>query len=386
MNTKHTQITDELLAAYLDGKVGPDEKVFIEQQVIENDDLQEVIDIMSDLALNKQKPIQTPIMKKSSFKMSSGAYAAGAYATSKLVQMYNRGAFKFHTPAAAAASANNETSGSEPRIGFAQAETTHGKPEMDIEFDPETYQYYPDSCAFQSQSIVLKEFGIDVSQEELMEVAKAQGWYVEGYGTPLDKVGKLLEHYNVPTTFTEGNNVFNLTNELAQGHRVIVTVDANELWHDGVLQDIKDAVIGETPNHALVVVGVDTSDPDDVKVIVTDPGNGNLQMAYSEKQFVDAWKDSNCFMAATDMSPEEFIDHVPPTHMDEFAGIPYSSIERLSNYGIDSGLDDFDDFVSAILLHPENIDDIIEEYPDLFNDDGSSDDDGDGFDSTGDDY
>ena len=367
---KFDNITDELLSALLDGNVSAAEKNKLMHFINRDDELQEVIDIMADLGLNSQEPINQITINQTTMSakkrsVSLGITTAVGYSAAKLVQMYNRGAINFHRPAAAATVDHSAINNSGLQIGFAQAETTHGKPELDIPFDPETFQYYNDSCAFQSQAIVLKEYGINVSQEELMDIAKAQGWYVEGYGTPLEKVGKLLEYYNVPTTFTEGNNVFNLSNELAQHHRVIVTVDANEMWHEGILQDMKDAIIGETPNHALVVVGLDTSNPDEVKVIVTDPGNGNLQMAYSEKQFVDAWKDSNCFMAATEVSPEEFINHMSPTHLEEFAGIPFASISRLAEADI-NGLNEFAPFVSAILENPEDIDEIIDNYPDLF--------------------
>ena len=372
MEKIYNMISDEMLAAYLDGNVSSKEKNYIEISAGQDDNLQEVIDIMSDLGLNSQNR-QKPIQMNNNIKITSGLSAAAAVSATRLVQMYNQGTLKFHRSAAAADIDDVDGIDDNPKIGFAQAETTHGKPEMDIKFDPDTFQYYKDSCAFQSQSIVLKDYGINVSQEELMEVAKAQGWYVEGHGTPLDKVGKLMEHYDVPTTFTEGNNVFNLTNELAQGHRIIVTVDSGELWHKGIFQNIKDVVIGDTPNHALVVVGVDTTNPDDVKVIVTDPGNGNLQMAYSEKQFVDAWKDSNCFMAATDISPEEFINHVPPTHMEQFAGIPYSCIERLANGDFDSSMSDFGVFVSNVLAHPDDVDELIEEYESAYQDESNID-------------
>lgn len=351
----------------LDTELTSEQKRFVDKIFsLESDRIEEETGLYEQNTSNSMK-------MNHSTKIKSSLSAVAACSATKLVYMYNHGSFKFHRPAAAAAANYSESIHDNPEIGFAQAETTHGKPEMNVEFDPATYQYYSDSCAFQSQAIVLKEYGINVSQEELMEVAKMQGWYVEGHGTPLDKVGKLLEHYDVPTSFTEGNNVFNLTNELAQGHRVIVTVDSGELWHKGFFQNMKDVIIGDTPNHALVVVGMDTRDPNDVKVIVTDPGNGNLQKAYSEKQFVDAWKDSNCFMAATEVSPEEFIDHLPPTHMEQFAGIPYPTLERLADTGFDSGMERFSAFVADILEQPNDVNVILDEYQDLIhdNDDGS---------------
>ena len=214
----------------------------------------------------------------------------------------------------------------------------------------------------------MREYGFDVKQEDLMQIAKEQGWYVEGYGTPEDKVGKLLEYHGLDTSITEGNNIFNLANELAQGHRLLVTVDSGELWSPGVGEKLKDLLVGEQADHALLVVGVDTSNPNDVKVIVTDPGNGNTQYAYSEKEFLDAWKDSNCFMASTNESPEEYLAHTEYPPMPTFADIPYDSIARLSDSGVNiADADSFHNFLDEFISNPEEIDALMDEYSCLFN-------------------
>ena len=343
---------------------------------------------------------QNNMSKNNKFNLAPGAAAAVAVSAQKLFGLYKSGRFDYFTNKNVASSIdvlnNNddmerinsgETAGSVGSssestgsigetaggIGFAQAETTHGQPNLDIEFDPETYQYYPDTCAFQSQAIILREYGFDVKQEDLMQIAKEQGWYVEGYGTPEDKVGKLLEYYGLDTSITEGNNIFNLANELAQGHRILVTVDSGELWSPGLGEKMEDLLIGEQADHALLVVGVDTSNPCDVKVIVTDPGNGNTQYAYSEKDFMNAWKDSNCFMASTNESPEEYIAHTEYPPMSTFADIPYDSIARLSDSGISiADADCYHDFFDEFMSNPEDLDTLMDEYSDLF---GSDDDD-----------
>lgn len=343
---------------------------------------------------------QNNMSKNNKFNLAPGAAAAVAVSAQKLFGLYKSGRFDYFTNKNVASSIdvlnNNddmerinsgETAGSVGSssestgsigetaggIGFAQAETTHGQPNLDIEFDPETYQYYPDTCAFQSQAIILREYGFDVKQEDLMQIAKEQGWYVEGYGTPEDKVGKLLEYYGLDTSITEGNNIFNLANELAQGHRILVTVDSGELWSPGLGEKMEDLLIGEQADHALLVVGVDTSNPSDVKVIVTDPGNGNTQYAYSEKDFMNAWKDSNCFMASTNESPEEYIAHTEYPPMSTFADIPYDSIARLSDSGISiADADCYHDFFDEFMSNPEELDTLMDEYSDLF---GSDDDD-----------
>lgn len=177
--------------------------------------------------------------------------------------------------------------------------------------NPVIYQGNEGVCAIRSQQIILRDYGIDISLEELKQYAISNGWYdpsPEG-GTPLWAIGNLLVSCNIPCEQSVDNTVYDLINELAQGHRVIVGVDANELWADrnndviaGAKEWFKDFFVGDTPNHALVVAGVDVNpdNPDDVKVILTDPGTGDLRIEYKLDDFMDAWKDSQCFMVSTE--------------------------------------------------------------------------------------
>jgi hypothetical protein len=244
------------------------------------------------------------------------------------------------------------------------ADTIHGLPAENIVFDPNVFQFYDDTCAIQSQHLILQQYGIDVSQEELIQIAKDNGWYAEGYGTPMDMVGKLLEYYDIDIHGSEGNNIFNIANELAQGHQIIAGVDAYELAFPEETQGW-DEIYGEQANHALVVVGLDTTDPNNVQVIVTDPGTGNRQMAYPADQFIDAWKDSNCFMVTTeDVPTHPSWDYNP---IDSFAGIPVETIDRLSAMDINTAsTDSYYSFVSDLLSNSSPIDELIEQYADLF--------------------
>jgi len=214
-------------------------------------------------------------------------------------------------------------------------------------FDPIVYQGPEGVCAIRSQQIILRDYGIDISLEELKDFAIQNGWYdpsPEG-GTPTWAIGNLLLSCNVPCQQSDGNTVYDLVNELAQGHRIIVGVDANELWADrehnllkGAKEWFKDCFSGETPNHALVVAGVNVNpdDPSDVKVILTDPGTGDLRIEYELKDFMDAWEDSNCFMVSTDTPA--------PFQYD-----PANGREIPSNFAVDNYID-----TNSIPLNPNN--------------------------------
>ena len=128
------------------------------------------------------------------------------------------------------------------------------------------------------------------------------------------KIGKVLQLAGVGMHQTEGNTIDDLINELVHGHRVIVSVDAHELWQNQTMGEkmlnwFKDAVGQQGGNHALIVAGVevDPEHPKNSKVILTDPGSGDLRIEYPMEQFKDAWGDSNCFMAATnDPAPYQY--------------------------------------------------------------------------------
>lgn len=168
------------------------------------------------------------------------------------------------------------------------------------------HQVFDDTCAIKSQQIVLKSFGQDIPEEILRQEAIDLGIYSPGYGTLPDNAGDLLNSHNVPTHVVHNAHVYDLVNELAQGHKVIVGVDSGELWHPSVAEKMED-IFGEHADHALVVTGIDTTDPNNVEVIITDPGSGDVAIRYPMAQFIDAWHDSHCIMIATDIpAPAQF--------------------------------------------------------------------------------
>lgn len=120
----------------------------------------------------------------------------------------------------------------------------------DIKIDINPYQQaYSDTCAIKSQQLILNEFGIPCSEDDLVRYSAEHGWY---NGTSMEDVGNLLEDAGIPCTRQCDANVFNLVKELSQGHKVIVGVDSNELWGNRFVEWLNDFFLGETPDHALL--------------------------------------------------------------------------------------------------------------------------------------
>lgn len=183
-------------------------------------------------------------------------------------------------------------------MSFTEAPKVIGEPASPF-VSSEVQQQHPDTCAIQCQRLILNEFGVGVTEDQLVTEASARGIY--NHGTSPDDVGKLLESHGLAVNRFDNANVFNLSNELAQGHKVIVGVDSSDLWtsQNGIVHEILDFLGLAKADHAVIVSGIDTTDPDHVKVNITDPGTGDVAKSYPIEQFLDAWKGSDFTMVAT---------------------------------------------------------------------------------------
>lgn len=205
-------------------------------------------------------------------------------------------------------------------------------------------QHQSDTCAIKSQQIILHSFGVDIPEEILTIEATSKGYYIPGRGSNSQDVGSLLEDHGVSTHSKSNATIYDLMFELAQGHKIIVGVDADELWRPSFYNDL----FGEQANHALIVTGIDTSNPFDTRVILTDPGTGDVARSYPVAQFMDAWHDSACFMVATDEAPalsypngiynHEMINfdyslgHIPSIGNIPYDVFAYTMVPRMDDY------------------------------------------------------
>ena len=205
-------------------------------------------------------------------------------------------------------------------------------------FDPNIWQGFDNTCAIRSQEIILRDYGIIIPKDVLVEYATEHGWFdpdpMNG-GTPKEYIGNLMDECGIQTVRTENATIFDIVAELKAGHRVIVSLDAEELWVknepnifkklfgeavnkvNDTIQNIKGI---EGANHALVVAGVNVNPRDlsDVKVVLIDSGDGNVCIEYSLKDFQNAWSDGHFQMVSTTIpAPYQYNYH---THEMEPSG------------------------------------------------------------------
>jgi len=164
-------------------------------------------------------------------------------------------------------------------------------------------QTYDDTCAVVAQQGILKAFGIELTESDLREVAYVNGWYQPGTGTSMEGIGGLLEHAGIPVHRVHGASLDDLIAELDKGHKVIVGLDANEIWAPKVSFDPFNWWRTELPDagHAVWITGIDA---DEGVVYMNDSGVPDGQgRAVAIPDFLNSWDDWGNYYCATDVVP-----------------------------------------------------------------------------------
>ncbi|HEX2938898.1 MAG TPA: hypothetical protein VHO66_08265 [Ruminiclostridium sp.] len=179
-----------------------------------------------------------------------------------------------------------------PNYNPQSGDSVIGNPSDDMQYWH--MQSYDNTCAINAQMFALDDLtGQHFDENQLRNVAEEHGWYSENGGTPIDDMGNLLQAYGLHTVTDDSGSMNDITNCLEHGGKVIAAVDGDEIWYGN-----NDSVFspGE-PNHAVEVIGIDNSNPDQPMVILNDSGtpDGQGEMVPVD-QFMDAWKDSGCAM------------------------------------------------------------------------------------------
>ena len=154
------------------------------------------------------------------------------------------------------------------------------------------YQGGTNRCALYSQKFIIDELtGQDVDIEQMADLAEENGWFSEEGGTPLLHMNKMLDYFGVENEMSFHNSEADLRECLENGGKVIVAVDADEIWY-GETDELFAPTDGA--NHAVQVIGIDDSDPENPMVILNDSGSpdGCGEMVPLDV-FMDAWDDSS---------------------------------------------------------------------------------------------
>ena len=167
-----------------------------------------------------------------------------------------------------------------------------GNPEADIKnWHP---QLEMNSCAVACQEYIAEQLlDSDFSEEKMIDFAERRGWYRPETGTTIGDIGKLLESMGLDVERGMQYSVSDLAEELETDGKVIVGVN-NMILENPEYADFP----GITANHAVQLIGIDASDPENIRVILNDPGveDGRGKTVPMET-FQKAWETSNNYAA-----------------------------------------------------------------------------------------
>lgn len=175
------------------------------------------------------------------------------------------------------------------------------------------------------QQHILHQYGIERNEEELVSAIKKDWGDDNG---SLYNVGGLLEKFDIPVTRYENANVITAAKELAEGHSVVIVVDSRNLWEagfwEGSFESTEDMLL-DKPDHSFVIAGINTMNPLDVRIEISEVKQNGVKLDYSFDEFIDLWRNSNFFMVSTDQAM--------PNYNPEMANFDYSYLGRISNVG-----------------------------------------------------
>lgn len=199
-------------------------------------------------------------------------------------------------------------------VGDQQLEQQGPAPSAHTVGDPNTDAHYwtymgTDSgfCGPDSLSMVLNEFGIHDSESAVAAWALNHGdvtgtgpnGQIEpapgelGFGMTSGQMAEVLNAAGVPAVTMVGNQE-SLVEALHSGRDVILSVDANQLWHN--------APAGTREGHAVVLTGID---PSTNTAYINDPGYPDGRMeAVPLSELMGAWGGAGNQMVETLQTPE----------------------------------------------------------------------------------
>lgn len=145
-------------------------------------------------------------------------------------------------------------------------------------------------CVVRCEGIALRHFGHNVTDEELLEESKQEGW-LQSSGTIFTDIGKLSEKHGLKVQQVTHGNLEMLVDAISEGCIIIVFVDEGELTGDYIQEKEEDLYIGGCPDHVVIVQAISKE-----RISIIDSYTPEQTDSYPIDQFLDAWNDSQNFL------------------------------------------------------------------------------------------
>lgn len=158
------------------------------------------------------------------------------------------------------------------------------------------------TCAIKIQQLILSDFGIHISEKQLVNEALQEGWYCKNKGMLLEHVGKTLNKHGIETQRKLNAALNDLSAALQENSKVIVAVDSGELWCDSwdeYKREMQEDLVEEIPDHVVLIEDLLTEKTTIVGVLIKDPVLFDGVKSVAIDVFMNAWQDSDFFMIKT---------------------------------------------------------------------------------------
>ena len=147
-------------------------------------------------------------------------------------------------------------------------------------------------CCLECEKFILSKLNVEFDEEQLLQNAIQNGWQKED-GTALHNVGRHLESKGLVVTRQYNASIEDIAIDINENNSVIVAVDGGELLGNRTEEIMEDIVIGQIPDHTVVVLSLDEKGR---TITLYDPNSPNDEDTYPIEQFKDAWNDSKNYL------------------------------------------------------------------------------------------
>lgn len=147
-------------------------------------------------------------------------------------------------------------------------------------------------CSLECEKYILRRLDVPFDEQQLLEDAIHRGWQKEE-GTALHNVGRHLEGKGLIVSRQYKCTIEDIASALENREYVIVAVDGGELIGDKRCELKEDILVGEIPDHMVVILSYDKVRQE---ITIFDPNSPNAEDTYPICQFEDAWTDSKNYL------------------------------------------------------------------------------------------
>ena len=147
-------------------------------------------------------------------------------------------------------------------------------------------------CCLECEKHIMKLFDVPYDEEQLIMDARQKGWLKEN-GTALHNIGRHLEKAGLVVTRRYNSTIEDIIIALENNENVIVVIDGGELLGDKESEIKEDLLVGQIPDHTVVVLSVNAIDK---TITIYDPNSINPEDTYPISAFEDAWNDSKNYL------------------------------------------------------------------------------------------